>query len=94
MCWRPIASRRYSAARLFGLIDRGFIGPGKRADIVLVEDLAACSVTQVFCAGRLVEDGLFADRAAVAPVGLAQRQEPAGSTQPTSGQRRARARRP
>ncbi|MFN3674027.1 MAG: adenine deaminase, partial [Bosea sp. (in: a-proteobacteria)] len=61
----------HSAARLFGLTDRGFIGPGKRADIVLVKDLAACAVTQVFCAGRLVEDGLFLDRAAVAPVGLA-----------------------
>lgn len=60
-----------SAARNFGLFDRGFIGPGKRADIVLVEDLAACRVRQVFAGGRLVEDGLFADRKQVAPVGLA-----------------------
>ncbi|MDP3254586.1 adenine deaminase, partial [Bosea sp. (in: a-proteobacteria)] len=59
-----------SAARLYGLFDRGFIGPGKRADIVLVEDLAACSVKQVFAGGRRVEDGLFADRVPVAPVGL------------------------
>ncbi len=59
-----------SAARLYGLFDRGFIGPGKRADIVLVEDLAACSVKRVFAAGRLVEDALFADRVPVAPVGL------------------------
>jgi len=69
----PLATYRiasHSAARLFGLTDRGFIGPGKRADIVLVEDLAACSVKQVFCAGRLVEDALFADRVPVAPVGL------------------------
>lgn len=69
----PLATYRiasHSAARLFGLSDRGFIGPGKRADIVLVEDLAACSVKQVFCAGRLVEDALFADRVPVAPVGL------------------------
>lgn len=60
-----------SAARNFGLFDRGFIGPGKRADIVLVDDLAACRVKQVFAGGRLVEDGLFADRKAVPPVGLA-----------------------
>ncbi|KQU51409.1 adenosine deaminase [Bosea sp. Leaf344] len=69
----PLATYRiasHSAARLFGLTDRGFIGPGKRADIVLVEDLASCSVKQVFCAGRLVEDALFADRVPVAPVGL------------------------
>ncbi|MBN9014439.1 MAG: amidohydrolase family protein, partial [Rhizobiales bacterium] len=51
-----------SAARNFGLFDRGFIGPGKRADIVLVEDLAACSVKQVLTGGRLVEDGLFEGR--------------------------------
>ena len=59
-----------SAARNFGLFDRGFIGPGKRADIVLVEDLAACSVRKVFAAGRLVEDGLFEGRKSIAPVGL------------------------
>ncbi|WP_376987551.1 adenine deaminase [Bosea sp. R86505] len=59
-----------SAARLYGLFDRGFIGPGKRADIVLVEDLAACSVKRVFAGGRLVEDGLFTERVPVAPVGL------------------------
>ncbi|PZU92504.1 MAG: adenine deaminase [Chelatococcus sp.] len=58
-----------SAARTFGLFDRGFIGPGKRADIVLVEDLAACSVKHVFAAGRLVEEPLFAGRAAVPSVG-------------------------
>ena len=56
-----------SAARNFGLFDRGFIGPGKRADIVLVDDLASCRVKQVFAGGRLVEDALFADRKAVPP---------------------------
>ncbi len=58
-----------SAARNFGLFDRGFIGPGKRADIVLVEDLAACSVQQVLTGGRLVEDGLFEGRRKVPAVG-------------------------
>lgn len=60
-----------SAARNFGLFDRGFIGPGKRADIVLLDDLAACRVAHVFAGGRLVEEALFADRRPVAPVGLA-----------------------
>lgn len=59
-----------SAARNFGLFDRGFIGPGKRADVVLLEDLAACRVRHVVAGGRLVDDLLFSDRAAVAPVGL------------------------
>ena len=59
----------HSAARNFGLFDRGFIGPGKRADIVLVEDLAACSVRHVIAGGRLVEEALFADRTAVPAVG-------------------------
>lgn len=59
----------HSAARNFGLFDRGFIGPGKRADIVLVEDLATCSIRQVVAGGRLVEDALFAGRTAIASVG-------------------------
>ncbi|MCO5093101.1 adenine deaminase [Bosea sp. (in: a-proteobacteria)] len=58
-----------SAARIFGLADRGFIGPGKRADIVLVEDLDACSVRHVLTGGRLVEDKLFEGRTEVPAVG-------------------------
>ncbi len=60
----------WSAAKAFGLRDRGFIAPGRRADIVLVEDLAACSVATVISAGRVVNDALFATRAPVNPVGL------------------------
>lgn len=59
-----------SAAQNFGLFDRGFIGPGKRADIVLVDDLATCRAKSVFVGGRLVDGTLFADRKPVAPVGL------------------------
>src|SRR5690606_6579096 len=33
----------WSAANAFSLRDRGMIAPGRRADIVLVEDLAECS---------------------------------------------------
>ena len=60
----------WSAANAFGLHDRGMIAPGRRADIVLVDDLAACSVRTVISAGRAVSDELFATRTAVAPVGL------------------------
>ena len=59
----------HSAARAFGLKDRGLISPGFRADIVLVTSLAACDVQRVFSAGRLVDEALFAARGTVAPVG-------------------------
>jgi adenine deaminase len=59
-----------SAARIFGLRDRGFIGPGWRADIVLLNDLAECSVDSVIAGGKLVDDERFAARQAIAPVGL------------------------
>ncbi|WP_425106275.1 adenine deaminase [Ancylobacter sp.] len=60
----------WSAANAFGLTDRGLIAPGRRADIVLVDDLDACAVRQVISAGRLVTPELFATRRPVAPVGL------------------------
>ena len=60
----------HSAARIFGLRDRGHVAPGWRADIVLVDDLAACSVSDVVAAGRLVTSDLFETRGTVAPVGL------------------------
>jgi adenine deaminase len=59
-----------SAARAFGLRDRGFIGPGKRADIVLLDDLDDCRVAQTIAGGRLAEEAAFAARQPVAPVGL------------------------
>lgn len=60
----------HSAARIFGLQDRGLIGPGWRADIALVESLEECRVSDVIAAGRLVTPDLFAAREPVAPVGL------------------------
>jgi len=60
----------WSAANAFGLRDRGLVAPGRRADIVLVGDLATCSVRSVISAGRVVSDTLFAGRAEVDPVGL------------------------
>ncbi|HLW91786.1 MAG TPA: adenine deaminase [Roseiarcus sp.] len=58
-----------SAARIFGLMDRGLVAPGWRADLAVVDDLESCSVAQVFSAGRLVEEALFAPRPKVEAVG-------------------------
>jgi adenine deaminase len=57
------------AARAFGLFDRGQIAPGRRADIVLLDDLDACAVAQVICGGVPIDDAAFAGRAVVPPVG-------------------------
>ncbi|MDB5474302.1 MAG: ade [Devosia sp.] len=61
----------HSAARIFGLTDRGLLAPGWRADIALLDSLEECRVSDVVTAGRLVVPELFAARAPVAPVGLA-----------------------
>ncbi|SDE67304.1 adenine deaminase [Paracoccus isoporae] len=59
-----------SAAEAFGLKDRGQIAPGRRADIVVLEDVTQCSVRQVICGGVPVDAQAFADRPPPAPVGL------------------------
>jgi adenine deaminase len=60
----------WSAANAFRLRDRGMIAPGRRADIVLLQNLERCEVKTVISAGRVVSDALFAGRKKVAPVGL------------------------
>ena len=57
-----------SAAEAFGLKDRGQIAPGRRADIVVLEDPAACRAEMVLCGGVVVDDAAFAAREAVAEV--------------------------
>ncbi|MBX4894250.1 adenine deaminase [Rhizobium bangladeshense] len=59
-----------SAARAFGLRDRGLVAPGWRADLVILDSLQSCRAEMVFSAGRHVTDTLFATRKPVAPIGL------------------------
>jgi adenine deaminase len=70
---RPLDAYRaasWSAARHFGLFDRGLVAPGQRADIVLLEDLATCRVHSVICRGAPVTPDRFKARADVPLVGL------------------------
>ncbi|PVE48789.1 adenine deaminase [Pararhodobacter aggregans] len=60
-----------SAAEAFGLKDRGQIAPGKRADIVVLDDPAQCRAEMVFCGGVLASDEAFAAREIIAPVARA-----------------------
>ena len=70
-----------SAAEAFGLKDRGLIAPGKRADIVVIQDLATCHAETVICGGVVVDDAAFAGREVIEPVARhsvkARRIEPA-----------------
>ncbi len=58
-----------SAARAFGLKDRGLVAPGWRADLVVLDSLEGCHAEMVFAAGRRVTDNLFAARTTTPPVG-------------------------
>jgi adenine deaminase len=70
----PIAAYRAAtlgAALGFGLADRGLLAPGRRADLVLLDDLESVAVNRVICGGRLVGPELFLGRAHPEPVGFA-----------------------
>jgi adenine deaminase len=60
----------HSAARIFGLKDRGLLAPGWRADIALLDDLEDCRVSDVIAAAKLVTPDIWATRTEIAPVGL------------------------
>lgn len=83
----------HSAARIFGLKDRGLVAPGWRADIAILDSLEDCRVRDVIAAGRLVTPELFETRGDVAPVGLhSVKAKPVTSdafiTEPRPGQNR------
>ena len=70
---RPLDAYRaasWSAANAFGLSDRGLIAPGRRADIVLLDHLEECVVSDVVSGGRIASDEAFSGRTLVVPVGL------------------------
>lgn len=60
----------HSAARIFGLDDRGIVAPGWLADIVLLDDLEQCAVSDVIKSGQLVDEVAFAARPSLEPIGL------------------------
>jgi adenine deaminase len=62
-------SASWSAARGFGLIDRGLIAPGYLADFLLLDDLGSCAVHTVFRRGRRVTADSFAGRVMPEPPG-------------------------
>jgi adenine deaminase len=52
----------WSAARGFGLRNRGLIAPGYLADFLLLDDLAECAIHSVFRCGKRVTPETFAAR--------------------------------
>jgi adenine deaminase len=59
----------WSAARGFGLRDRGLIAPGYLADFLLLDDLESCAIHTVFRRGRRVTPATFAGRVQPQPPG-------------------------
>jgi adenine deaminase len=59
----------WSAARGFGLTDRGLIAPGFLADFLLLDDLESCAVHSVFRRGRRVTADTFSGRTLPSPPG-------------------------
>jgi len=59
-----------SAARIFGLKDRGIVASGWKADFALLDNLEECRVSDVVMSGQLVTAERFAQRGEVPPVGL------------------------
>jgi adenine deaminase len=67
----PVASvyraASWSAARGFGLRDRGLVAPGYLADLLLIDDLETCAVARVIRRGRVVTEASFSTRVLPTP---------------------------
>jgi adenine deaminase len=59
----------WSAARGFGLTDRGLVAPGYLADFLLLDDLESCAVHAVFRRGQRVSEETFSGRPMPEPGG-------------------------
>ncbi|MFV0293734.1 MAG: adenine deaminase [Paracoccus sp. (in: a-proteobacteria)] len=59
-----------SAAEAFGLKDRGQIAPGKRADIVSLENIEDCHARMVVCGGVITDEMAFRGRSEQVTTGL------------------------
>ena len=63
-------SASLSASEAFGLNDRGIIAPGKKADIVILDNLEECRAKTVICGGKVIDENLFSNVKRVSPIGL------------------------
>jgi adenine deaminase len=57
-----------SAAEAFGLMDRGLIAPGKRADIAVIDTLEGCNASLVLAGGVVAGAAAYAARRIIPPV--------------------------
>uniref|UniRef100_I2Q123 Adenine deaminase n=1 Tax=Desulfovibrio sp. U5L TaxID=596152 RepID=I2Q123_9BACT len=64
---RAVAMASINPARYFGLHRRGAVAPGYRADFMLVNDLESFAITDVYLAGRHLDEWEFADRSCLTP---------------------------
>lgn len=68
----PLAVYRaasHSAARIFGLRDRGLLAPGWRADVVALDSLESCRAQLVLSGGRAAGEEAFAARPPLPEIG-------------------------